>query len=138
MDDNNELSAVKYAFLMTIDGVEQRRAQHALALISRDAVAREIFVTAYAGHGDALDLLSRAATDVPPAAPETLSELHRQAFSRTHTPAEENAARAALTALSDAQAVRAADSDALHAAIVTTEEWATSKTSAEASNSAEL
>jgi hypothetical protein len=131
-DNNNEYSAVTYAFPMTIDGVEQTRAQHALALISRDTVAREIFITAYAGHGDALDLLSRAATDVPPAPSETLRELRRQAFGRTHTPAEENAARAALTAISDAKAVQAADSRALRAAIVTTEEWATSKTSPQA------
>ena len=137
-DEDSEFSAVTYAFPMTIDGVEQRRAQRALALISRDAVAREIFVAAYAGHGDAFDLLSRAATDVPPAPSETLRELRRQAFGRTHTPAEENAARAALTAITDAKAVQAADSRALRAAIVTTEEWATSKTSPQAIDSAGL
>lgn len=123
---------------MAIDGVDHRRAHRALALISSDSGARKVFLAAYSGQEDALVLLSRAATEEPPGLPEELGELHRRAFGRTHTRAEEHAARTALAALTAAHSRQAADSDAVHAAIIKVEEWATRQASAEASSSAGL
>lgn len=123
-----------YAHPMAIDGVDQKRAQATLTLISNHNDARKRFIATYAGRTDAIEILRRAADDLPPTAPETLSELHRRAFGRTHTPAEENAATDALAALASAEADRAADSAALRAAITATEEWATSRPTAAAND----
>lgn len=123
---------------MAIDGIDQTRAQAVLTLISSDNNARERFIATCTGRGDAIEVLRRAADDTPPAALDALSELHRRAFGRTHTPAEENAATDALAALASAEADRTADSAALGVAIAATEEWAASRPAAAADDASEL
>lgn len=93
------------------------RAQAALDLVCRDAVACDRFTKAYTGTGDALLALRAAADPVSSIPGEQLDALRRIAFGRTRSAVEETAALAARQVLYDDKRVRAQNADALDRAI---------------------